>query len=247
MKLKSLIFILFSMAVMITSAACNKNGNTIEDGSIIPNGTVPADSAIRMLYMGQASFRIVTEQGKVIYIDPYAGDSYSLSADLILVTHEHFDHNAIDRVEYRQSDCRIIRSRDAVIEGEHQTFDLGFVKVEAVEAGFNQYHDIRQCVGYVLTFNNGKKVYISGDTSTTDQMREMSEMHIDYAFLCTDGVYNMGNEEAAQAAGMIDARHTIPYHNSTSGQGDMFDHNAAERFSAPNKLIVLPGETIIID
>ena len=81
MKLKSLIFILFSMAVMITSAACNKNESTFENSTITPNEAVPADSTIRMLYMGQASFRIVTEQGKVIYIDPYAGDSYSLSAN----------------------------------------------------------------------------------------------------------------------------------------------------------------------
>ena len=116
-----------------------------------------------------------------------------------------------------------------------------------MEAGFNNLHDVRNCVGYVLTFNNGQKVYFSGDTSTTNQMRSMSEMHIDYAFLCTDGVYNMGNEEAALAAEMIGARFNIPYHNSTTNQGEMFDRNAAESFSAPNKLIVLPGETIVID
>jgi L-ascorbate metabolism protein UlaG (beta-lactamase superfamily) len=247
MKLKSLIVTLFSMAVMVTCTACNGNENTNADDIVAPNNTAPADSTVQILYMGQASIRIVTEQNKVIYIDPYAGNSYTLSADLILVTHEHYDHNAIDRVEYRQPHCRIIRSRDAMIDGIHQTFDMEYVRVEAVEAGFNRLHDVRECVGYVLTFNNGKKVYISGDTSTTDQMQGMSEMHIDYAFLCTDGIYNMGNEEAARVAGMIDARHNIPYHNSASGQGDMFDRDAAERFSAPNKLIILPGETIIIE
>ena len=38
-----------------------------------------------LLYMGQASIRIVTPENKVIYIDPYAGDAYDLPADLILV------------------------------------------------------------------------------------------------------------------------------------------------------------------
>ena len=52
-----------------------------------------------LVYQGQASIRIVTAEGKVIYIDPYAGDDYDLAADLILVTHAHFDHNAIDKIK----------------------------------------------------------------------------------------------------------------------------------------------------
>ena len=212
----------------------------------IQNKDNNTEQKVELLYMGQGSLRIVTETGKVIYIDPYAGE-YQLAADLILVTHEHYDHNAVERVQNRQPDCRVIRSRDAIIDGKHQTFELGYVRVEAVEAGFNRYHDVHQCVGYVLTFTNGRKVYISGDTSTTDQMREMSDMHIDYAFLCTDGIYNMGNDEAARAAVMIGARHNIPYHNDTTGKGEMFCLDAAERFAAPNKLIIRPGETITIE
>jgi len=46
---------------------------------------------------------------------------------------------------------------------------------------------------------------------------------------------------------MIHARHNIPYHNDTSNRGEMFDRDAAERFNAPNKMIVLPGETIGIE
>ena len=49
-----------------------------------------------LLYMGQASLCIVTPEGKVIYIDPYAGDDYAMPADLILVNHGHFDHCAVD-------------------------------------------------------------------------------------------------------------------------------------------------------
>ena len=42
-----------------------------------------------LLYQGQASMRVVTDEGKVIYIDPYVGEGYDLPADLILVTHAH--------------------------------------------------------------------------------------------------------------------------------------------------------------
>lgn len=244
MKIKFLLLVLLTFATL-TNSACSKD-------EAIANSYFDNDSAsqtVELLYMGQASLRIVTESGKVIYIDPYAGSDagYSLPADLILITHEHFDHTAVARIKQRQPGCIVIRSRDALKESVYQTFELEFIKVEAVEAGFNRYHNVDECVGYVLTFNNGKKVYVSGDTSTTNQMREMLRMNIDYAFLCTDGVFNMGNEEAARVAEMINARHTIPYHNSTSNQGDMFDRDAAERFAARNKMILLPGETIKIN
>lgn len=235
-----------TLLLAVSCQACGKESNASvqpEDGQTEPQNS----GKVELLYMGQASIRIVTETGRVIYIDPFAGDQYNLPADLILVTHEHYDHNKVSLIGKRNDGCRIIRAKDAVVGGEHKTFDLDFVTVEAVEAGFNRYHDVRSCAGYVLTFNNGKKVYVSGDTSITKQMSRMNEMHIDYAFLCTDGYFNMGNEEAARAARMIHAKHNIPYHNDTSGRGEMFDKAEAEAFDAPDKLIVLPGETITIE
>ncbi|MBR3019093.1 MAG: MBL fold metallo-hydrolase [Clostridia bacterium] len=82
------------------------------------------EAAPTLLYMGQASIRIVTAEGKVIYIDPYAGDQYDLPADLILVTHGHFDHCDVDKVTHRSTDCRVITHEDAVMDGKHQVFDL---------------------------------------------------------------------------------------------------------------------------
>ena len=200
-----------------------------------------------LLYQGQASIRIVTNEGKVIYIDPYAGDSYELSADLILVTHSHFDHSQVEKVENRNEDCQIITYREAIQNGEHQIFDLGYVKVEAVEAGYNPLHDVSGCVGYVLTFSNGKSVYVTGDTSKTEQMAHMDEMEIDYAFFCCDGVYNMGLEEAAECAELVGAKHNIPYHMITTTTGRQFDRELAEQFDVENRLIVEDGEEILIE
>lgn len=204
------------------------------------------EAATTLLYMGQASIRIVTAEGMVIYIDPYAGDQYNLPADLVLVTHGHFDHCAIDKVTNRNEDCQIITHKEAVIDGVHQVFDLPYVRVEAVEAGFNRWHDVKDCVGYVLTFSNGCSVYVTGDTSTTNQMVRMADMHIDYAFWCTDGVFNMGPDEAAHCAEMVKARHNIPYHNDTSNSGQMFDAEKAKQFPAADFLMLLPGEEIAI-
>ena len=204
------------------------------------------NKAPELIYFGHASMCIITEDNKVIYIDPYEKGDYSRAADLILVTHDHFDHNQIEKVENRNENCEIITQAEALVNGEYKTFELPFVNVEAVEAGNNPNHDINFCVGYILTFKNGRTVYISGDTSTTDQMSELGSKNIDYAFFCCDGVYNMDIEEAAKCAKTVGAKHNIPYHNETAN-GELLNKELAEDWSVPNKMIVIPGESINID
>ena len=117
----------------------------------------------------------LTAEGKVIYIDPFAGEGYDAAADLILITHDHYDHNAPEKVENRTSDCRVITWEEALEGGVHQSFDLGYVTVESVEAGNNENHNIQACTGYILTLPDGITVYISGDTSKTEQMPLLAE------------------------------------------------------------------------
>ncbi|MEC4184823.1 MBL fold metallo-hydrolase [Adlercreutzia sp. R21] len=200
-------------------------------------------------YMGQASVKIETPEGKVIYIDPYAGDDYADAADLILVTHGHFDHNALDLIENRSDDCVIITQNEATESGGYHQFDLGFAKVIPVQAGFNRMHDVRSCVGYIIELSDGTSVYVTGDTSTTEDMRDgtLASMGIDYAFWCSDGVYNMDTQEASDAARMVGARVNIPYHNSTANRPPMFDETLAESFDAPGALVLNPGDKIYLD
>ena len=223
-----------------------ENPEYTEENISVEKTEKPEPGPATLLYQGQASIRIVTDEGKVIYIDPYAGDSYELPADLMLVTHSHFDHSQTDKVEKRNEGCQIITYKEAVQDGVHQTFELGFVTVEAVEAGYNSLHDVNDCVGYVLTFSNGKSIYVTGDTSTTEQMADMAEMGIDYAFFCCDGVFNMGLEEAAEAAKLVGAKHNIPYH-VTARNDVFFDRTLAEQFNAENRLILDIGETLLVE
>ncbi len=215
-----------------------------ESESLAESVETAEEKAPVLLYLGHASLRIVTTDEKVIYIDPYAGGAYDLPADLILVTHEHFDHNDINRITNQSEDCRIITWKEALEGGEHQSIDLPYVSVESVEAGNNRFHDLRKCVGYVLRFPNGVLVYVSGDTSTTAQMADMADMQIDYAFFCCDGVYNMGPEEAAKCAELVGAKHSIPYHTASTDSGKIFDSDHADQFYAPNRLILFPGDEI---
>ena len=90
----------------------------------------------KLLYMGHASIRITTPEDKVIYIDPYVGDSddYTPTADLILETHRHPDHIALNKIENRSEDCQIITWKEALEGGALQSFDLGYVNSTVLSA-----------------------------------------------------------------------------------------------------------------
>ena len=198
----------------------------------------------KLLYLGHASIRIVTSEGKVIYIDPFSGDDYSLSADLVLVTHSHYDHNDVSKVKNRNDDFKLITNNEALVDGEYKSFDLGYIKVDSVSAGYNKFHNENECVGYILTFNDNTKVYVLGDTGITPQMDEIGSLNIDYAFIPCDGKYTMSIKEAVLASEKINSKHNIPYHMESDGSG--FDENVALSFNAKNRLIIKPLEEIIL-
>ncbi len=241
------------MALCFLMTAC---GSGAEEESVPDEPAAIAESEVAeenteeevmnptLLYQGHGSVRIVTGEDKVIYVDPFAGEGYDLTADLILETHGHYDHVQTDLIASRAEDCRTITYNEALTE---KNYDLGYVQVEAVQAGNNKNHSIDECVGFVLTFSNGKKVYLSGDTSKTDQMAEMADMNIDYAFFCCDGIYNMDLEEAAECARLVGAKHNIPYHIVDAKDASHFSMERAEQFDAPNKLILQPGEELTIE
>ena len=192
----------------------------------------------KLLYQGHGSFRITTGEGKVIYVDPFAGEGYDLPADGVLITHGHYDHNKLELVTQKKG-CQVITHQEALSDGVYQTFCLWGITVEAVPA-YNKNHKKEECVGYILMVD-GVTVYAAGDTSTTDAMAGFAQRQLDYALLCMDGVYNMDREEAQRCARLIGAKHNIPIHMKP---GALFDEETAAAFDVPGKLVVRPGEEI---
>jgi len=195
-----------------------------------------------LLYQGHGSYRIRTSGNFVIYVDPYAGKGYNVPADLILVTHEHYDHTAVNLVT--KKDSWIIRARNVLINGKYKTLSIEKIKIQAVPA-YNANHNRAECVGFVIWLEDGIKIYASGDTSYTDYMKDvLSTMKIDYALLPCDGIFNMDAEEAARCADIIGAAHAIPVHTKP---GELFDNEVAAKFNAKNRLIMQPGEEIVLE
>lgn len=192
----------------------------------------------KLLYQGHGSYRITTQDGRIIYVDPYAGEGYDLQADIILVTHQHGDHNNISLITQKQS-CTLITEKEALEGDRYNSFSIDGIAVEAVEAK-NKNHDPKKCVGYIITVD-GISIYASGDTSKTALMESLAERKLDYVLLPCDGVYNMDVEEAVLCAEIIGAKHSIPIHMKP---GELFDREKAESFTASNRLIMEAGEEI---
>ncbi len=194
-----------------------------------------------LLYQGHGSLRVTTGGGKVIYIDPFVGEGYDKPADLILVTHQHHDHNCVE-LPAKNPGCVIWQNTQALQAGKYQTLRLDFATVEAVEA-YNHHHKKSECVGYLLTVD-GVTVYFAGDTGETEEMTRLAARHLAYAVLPMDATYTMDVPEAIRCANRIGAKRSIPVHMAP---GKLYDPNRAKKFTVPGALLIEPGETVSLD
>ena len=203
-------------------------------------------------WLGHASFQIKAN-GKNIYIDPYEG-KYEEKADLVLVTHSHFDHcdtSKIKKVIKKDTviicpaDCASkIKGNVIVLEPGRKT-SLDDIVVEAVHAynykrfrsPGNPFHPKGSGLGYVITVND-KRIYHAGDTDFIPEMKGLK--NISLALLPSGGTYTMDNPEAAEAALAINPEIAIPMHRWSSDPAIFKER--VERSSNIKVVILEPGE-----
>ena len=177
--------------------------------------------SVTLVWYGHDAFRV--DGPPIVYIDPWNLPDDLPLADVVLVTHDHYDHCSPDDVEKilgpdtllvgPQAAMNKLRGMGAstrvVRPGER--FSVGHLTVEVVPA-YNvnkRFHPYGAGhVGYVLEMH-GVRIYHAGDT---DVIPEMREIRCDVALLPVSGTYVMDANEAAEAVNILQPQVVIPMH-----------------------------------
>ncbi len=175
----------------------------------------------------QSAFR-VTGGSTVVYVDPHRIED-GPPADLILVTHDHFDHMDANAINAVSTDKTVIVSGEKTVKalkgrvkgtlvqiGEGKTTTQNGVEIRAV-AGYNSHHPRGANLGYVFRIS-GMAIYHGGDTGHVPEMARLGP--IDVALVPIGGKYTMDEQEAAAAVKDIRPRVAIPMHYGYATGGD---------------------------
>ena len=177
---------------------------------------------IEVLY--HSSIRI--SKNKVIYIDPFKIDKNYNDADIVFITHDHYDHYSeedIDKVINENTTIiipeelltKLLRkgiNRNAIITVEtNEKYMVQGIKIETIPA-YNTnktFHPKENgWVGYIITLDD-IRYYIAGDTDITEENRKVK---CDVAFVPVGGTYTTDFKEAAQLINEIQPKIAVPIH-----------------------------------
>jgi L-ascorbate metabolism protein UlaG (beta-lactamase superfamily) len=205
----------------------------------------------KLHWLGHDSFRL--DGPPMIYFDPWKLRGKLPVADLVLVSHEHYDHCSPDDVKKvsgpktvvvaEAEAARKLRGARPVHPGDRLT--AAGVEIETVRAynlskfrspGVPFHPRESGYVGYIVTVL-GVRLYFAGDT---DQIPEMADIRCDVALLPVSGTYVMTAEEAAEAARALSPQIVVPMHYG-SGIGTPEDgHRFSELYGG--QVVVLTAE-----
>ncbi len=215
-----------SLFTLFAKADTNAAASLQTDSFETPNGKTVTFTCIK-----HATLRIQYD-GLEIQIDPVGKGlkpqtDYAQfpKADIVLVTHEHFDHFDRDAIAVLRKESTAVYANPAVqgmlgygtaLKNGESAKVREDVSIEAVPAynttpGREKFHPKGRDNGYVLTLG-GFRVYIAGDTEDIPEMAALKD--IDVAFLPCNQPYTMTPEQAAAAAKTIKPKTLFPYHYS---------------------------------
>ncbi len=185
-------------------------------------------------------------KGKVIYTDPFQLKNHYNDADIILITHSHYDHFSEEDIEKVKNENTMICITEDL---QDQTLALGFSKENIITVKPNETYSIlgieiktipayninkkfhpkeNNWVGYLLNLQ-GKIYYVAGDTDITGENKNVS---CDVAFVPVGGTYTMNSKEAIELVNEIKPTMAVPVHYGsvvgTEEDAEMFVRNLKE-------------------
>lgn len=163
---------------------------------------------------------------KIIYIDPFKIDKEYNDADIIFITHDHYDHYSEEDINKVRKENTIIVAPEELLpkllnngfkedeiitvdpDEEDMASDIRFETVAAYNIDKPYHPKENKWVGYVIEIN-GIRYYIAGDTDITE---ESLKIKCDVAFVPVGGIYTMDFKEAAYLVNKIHPKIAVPIH-----------------------------------
>ena len=183
-------------------------------------------SGVKVHWLGHDSF--VLQGSKTVILDPFKAKG-DYKADLLLISHEHYDHLSDDDIRRFTTQSTTIvapgicevplrqhRQEKKFVEPGSK-LEVKGIQVETVPAyNLNKFREPGRVfhprgdgrVGYVVTLD-GVRFYHAGDSDATPEMKALD---VDVAFLPVSGTYVMTAEEAAEAAKAMKVKVVVPMH-----------------------------------
>ncbi|MEM2364598.1 MAG: MBL fold metallo-hydrolase [Candidatus Bathyarchaeia archaeon] len=162
-------------------------------------------------WLGHACFKVTGSDGTSIVMDPFEGRDVGyktpdVAADIVLVSHEHFDHNKV----------HVIKGRPAVIRSE------GLHRVKGIEIkGIGTYHDDARGskrgrnIAYSFELDGIRVVHL-GDLGHVLSGKEADEIgHADVMMIPVGGYFTIGPKEADRILELMAPKVAIPMHYKT--------------------------------
>lgn len=225
----------------------------------------------KITWYGHAALGLETGGYKVL-VDPYFSDNPAatasadkVQADYILVSHGHGDHVGDTLAIAKRTGATVIsvneianwvKDKGLKAHGQHlgggYKHPFGYLKLTLAlhGSGLPDGSYGGNPAGFLLTTQEGKKIYMSGDTGLFGDMRLIGEEGIDLAIIPIGDNYTMGPDDALRAVKFLQPKHVIPIHFNT---WDLIAQNPtawAQRVEKETKAqvhVLKPGETFTLD
>jgi len=205
--------------------------------------------SVRITWLGHASVKI-SSASTTLYIDPWKIGRTAQHADIVLLTHDHYDH-------YSEGDVKTVADKSTHVVGPMsasviteriapgKSLNLKDVSIQAIPA-YNlskAFHPkANGWVGYIVIIG-GKKIYHTGDT---DRIPEMKGIDVDVALMPVGGTYTMDVREAGEALKDIKTTFVIPIHYGDI-VGSRKDAEKLAGLCSQEVRVLNPGEYLVLD